>query len=269
MGRSAASDPVLTFMEPAGRPGFAALVVHGWGVHSAQYEPLATAIAARGGLAALLDLPGHGPAPGPRPFSLQATQDSILAALAALDGRLGAPAAIAADSAGAMFTVSLGRRLGTRRTALLAPGVFPRWRHLVSPRAIAELAGLLVGQALPLDGWRLETVSTNRQFLAEHRADPYTMKSSGVRYVLTVVHAVLVAVASASPQIQGDVRIWQGGADQVLQPWGARLLKARLGGRRASLRVVEGASHSLIWDPRSGAEVTAEIADWLAAGFER
>lgn len=253
----------LRLWQPVSAPRVVVLVVHGWGIHAVPYDALCASLALAGARCAALNLPGHGPNSDPRDFSYANAMSALRHALEICRKDRAITPVVVAESAGADFVLSLGGELGDTPLALLAPGVLPRLRQLISPRSVWELVALLLGRRLRLDTWRLESVCSDQTFLAARRADPFTRLTADRTYVGAVLHAGLRGVLICAHQVRGSVRIWHGSRDRLLSPLGSRLLLLLLGSRDKSLRIVTGAEHGLIWDRAHGPAVIDEVTQWV------
>ncbi|WP_242107450.1 alpha/beta hydrolase [Luteimonas aquatica] len=129
--------------------GPAVLVLHGWGGHSGQMQPLAEALVAAGLRAVAIDGPGHGASQTRRPGDRRSSFIEVADALRAVAAELGPLAGLIAHSGGAA-AVGLAVREGWTpppRLVFLAPFVHPAaalepfGRHLgVTPRVMAAFA---------------------------------------------------------------------------------------------------------------------------------
>jgi pimeloyl-ACP methyl ester carboxylesterase len=107
------------------------MLVHGWGGWSAQFGPIAQALASSGVAATAIDLPGHGSDTARRSDPFQAAD-----ALRALADRLGPPALVVAHSFGALAAVLAFHEDPPPAAVFLAPA-------LSTDAAIAQFAQTL------------------------------------------------------------------------------------------------------------------------------
>jgi pimeloyl-ACP methyl ester carboxylesterase len=124
---SAALDAAETFtLQSAGRTlrgwawkgdGVPILLVHGWGGHTGQMTPLATALAAAGHRVVGVDMPGHGRSQGTQSSLVHFTQ--ALESAARLFGPFAGVVAHSFGCAGATFAFS--RSLIAKRAVFIAP----------------------------------------------------------------------------------------------------------------------------------------------------
>ncbi len=236
-------------------------------MHATPYANLGEAICRRGGAAFGLDLPGHGRALATKSPSLHELIAIVRAAVTGVSNDLpAAKLAIVGDSAGGTYSLAASPIDGVQKVALLAPGLLPRWHQLLGARALRDGAELLISGRLPLLGWRVEDGSRSATFIEQRRADPLALSNVDRRYVWSVARAVVRALISGAPSLAGEVRIWHGTGDKILSPLGSRILMRRLRTADASLRIVSGGDHGLLWDPEHGVQVTSEVADWLCEG---
>jgi pimeloyl-ACP methyl ester carboxylesterase len=134
--------------KPAGeRP--MVLLVHGWAGSGKQMLPLGAALAAAGMDPVLIDLPAHGRSDGWR-----CTMPQIVAALFAVQRRLGPARAIVAHSMGAVASLhAIAHGLSAERVVIMAPSSPPasvlRW--------FADTFGLDEGMQMRMR-WRIETI---------------------------------------------------------------------------------------------------------------
>lgn len=245
------------------KPRARVLVVPGWGMHAEPYAPLASALALEGVHVACLTLPGHGTIAGTSEFTTASATEAIRSAFVRL-GSLSPrrPVAVVAESAGASFAIAALAADEPCCWALLAPGVLPRMRQLLSWQGTRDAMRLLIRGRMPILGWRLDSVSSNPQFVSERRSDPHAMAQATRQYVWVVARSTVAALLIA-PRLTRPVQIWHGTGDQLLNPWGSRILARRIGSSDTTVRMVPGADHGLVWDAVHGPAVSREVGRWI------
>jgi alpha-beta hydrolase superfamily lysophospholipase len=243
-----------------------ALLVHGWGLHPKFYAPLAEEIARQAGFVVGIALPS--------PLSNRGSTRRFYRLVAeALDAFIlygtslarGRRLSLIGESLGATYIVSRGHRIPRdARLALIAPGLILRSKQLLSRRALDDVPNLLLRDRMDLT-WRLEAVSSNTEFITAIESDPATLLTSNRAYVFSAFEATIRAVSLGAAQIHSPVRIWQGEADRLLNPVGARLLRRALKSREKTLVLVPTGEHGLIWDLTNGDLVCREVGTWLSS----
>jgi pimeloyl-ACP methyl ester carboxylesterase len=120
-------DAALTVISPAVAPhGPLALLVHGWGGHARQLQPLAEALGQHGFRPVLLEMPGHGGSAG-SVSSLPQFARAIEYAAARLQQEGHRIGLVAAHSLGANAAAhAVSRGLPAARLVLIAPPASPR-----------------------------------------------------------------------------------------------------------------------------------------------
>jgi pimeloyl-ACP methyl ester carboxylesterase len=122
------------------------LLMHGWGGHAAQMQPLALELAARGMRAVVLDAPGHGDSGPSRLGGGRSTFFDFADALGEAHALLGPAVALAAHSGGGVAAhLALRAGLPVRRLVLLAPMTRParyadRYREVLGIPARVDAA---------------------------------------------------------------------------------------------------------------------------------
>lgn len=132
-------DAQLTVYTPSVAPhGPVALLVHGWGGHARQMQPLAETLAQQGWRPVLLEMPAHGRSAG-RTSNLPQFARAIDYAVGRLRQEGHRVGLLAAHSLGANAAAyAAGRGLGIDRLVLLAPPASPR----AYTRYFAQVFGL-------------------------------------------------------------------------------------------------------------------------------
>jgi len=195
---------------PVGGPAF--VLVHGIGVSSRYFRPLALELV-RHGSVYLIDLPGYGAAPDPRTeVTLDGHADAVASLLRGLTAR---ETVVVGHSMGAQVVVSLARRHPplVSRLVLLGPTMEPGRRTAV--QAIARLLVDGTREPLAVNG----IVFTDYIFRA---GPPYTIRQ--------LPHLLRDRLEERIAGVPVPVRVVRGTRDPIVsQPW-ARLLARRAGG---------------------------------------
>jgi alpha-beta hydrolase superfamily lysophospholipase len=167
---------------------------------------------------------------------------------------------VVAESLGASYVLSSRTLTMADRAVFVAPGVLARWSQVLSPRAIRDIPAMVLGRPIALDGWRLDAVSDNQEYLSAIRNSSLAAHTSEPEYVRRAIRSAIKALIRPGPA--GHNWIIQGTDDAVVSPMGAKLLARRLA-PRCHLSLISHAAHGLLWDERLGTELSAAIARFL------
>jgi pimeloyl-ACP methyl ester carboxylesterase len=234
------------------------VLVPGWGAHPCYYGDLIAEILALGRSVVSVWPRSEQTRDQTSPAHFQALPDLVaVVRRASASGEV----AVVAESLGASYLLATGLCRGNDRVAFVAPGLMLRPRQLLSPRGLGDLVRLVRGSGLPLEGWRVEHVSTNPRFLEIVETSHLVPPASSRAYVLLAVWAA--ARAAMRPRTGHHNLIIQGSADSLIHPLGARYLHWRLGTKHSELCLVTGAPHGLLWDERFGLQTARQITEYL------
>jgi alpha-beta hydrolase superfamily lysophospholipase len=100
-----------------------------------------------------------------------------------------------------------------------------------------------------LTGWRLTVSSADEDFIRERRTNELAQSSVSVGYLTRLGRAILGLGLVRRVRIDCPVLLAYGSDDRVVAPWGCRRLYSRISNPDKTLLVVQGARHTVLWDP--------------------
>lgn len=221
------------------------LLVHGLGVSSRYFQPVAAELS-RTGRVFVVDLPGYGAAPNPRQDVSLADHAEVLAGVVAEIGRRwpgGGPPVIAGHSMGANVVAELALRHPdvAKRIVLMAPTIEPPRRAF--PAAAARLLHDAVREPP-----RVVVLAATEYFLR-----------CGLPYLLRQTpHVLSDRLEERMPKLRARILVICGDRDPIVgEAWGRRLADLA---PDAEYRTVSGPHVVMHTDPRTIADC---IARWI------
>lgn len=255
---------------PGPASGDAVVVVPGIGLHSGPYRVVAGALAPAGHHVVGLDLRGHGHSGGARgtvPGSreIRADLDAVVewvrmagdvARVHLLGESMGGLVALDYAAGGAGRLASL---------VLVAPAIRVACAQVARLETLALVPALLTPRrpALDVAGVRLDEATVDEAFKRARRADPLAHNVVSPGYLLGLAR-LRARWRDKARRTTVPTLIVHGRQDAILDWRGARALHAALGARVRELVLLDGARHTLFWDP-AAPEVFARLRGWLAA----
>jgi pimeloyl-ACP methyl ester carboxylesterase len=239
-----------------GSTGDPILLVPGWGAHPFYFGDLVRALVEGKNMVV-----ASWPSKDPNKVSSTAHYDALAAEIDQLRNGVDAPIKVVAESLGAAFVLGSGLLHPHDIAVFVSPGLFPRFRQVVSLRAASDLVRLVSRDELPLHGWRLESVSDNEEFRDIVRSANLAPSHSDRRYVSAAVRATLKT--AIRPRGAGKNLIMSGSLDRLLTPFGSAYLAWRLSDADTRLRVFPHAGHGILWDAHVGRNAATEIAEFF------
>jgi len=247
-------------------PRYTFALVHGLCEHSARYDGVARALAARGCSVHAFDRRGHGRSEGARrdaPSFEHLVDD--LERFVGFVMRLEPARSVVllAHSFGALEAAALlAERKLPLAAAVLSAAPFARPANVseaVPPFARAlgrALPRLRVPAELPL-----QSLSRDPEVVRRYRADPLVGHSLSARMASIALEAIGGGPGWA-PEIQLPLLMVHGADDAIAPPQGARRFFDALGSEDRELRVYPGLRHEVLFEPE-GEEVLREIGAFL------
>lgn len=257
--------------EPLATSSVLILVLHGIGFHAKPYMVAAENIGVAGATFAALDFRGHGGSGGIRGelVSPQRMVDDIAEWVAHMRATLQASATflIAESMAGPYgFLYAIQNPQMLNGLVAVAPAVLASWRQALHPNSL-KASMMLLGNAsspvIELGGSRLRSGSRDSRFVFERSEDTIALQTISPKYVLRIGEAIGKLMTQGSLSTQAPVLILHGNRDNILSPWGSRLLHHRLRSPDKSLVILPGAYHTLLWDDTSPT-VFNIIGSWIS-----
>ncbi len=237
------------------------VLVPGWGAHPRYYGGLIRALLTE--RARVMSAWSSGQNGAPLDAHYRHLADLFLRARATSEATgVGA----VAESLGATYLLSDDVLTSTDRAVLLAPGLFLRWRQIASRPALHDFLTLIREGRVPFTDWRLDSVSNNPELRALVHSSQLAPRYSDRAYVWHALKAAIGAIIS--PSAPGDTWIIQSKADELVSPFGAKLLARRLGKTRCRLTLVSHSAHGILWDQNQGAALSSDIAKFLVPGSD-
>jgi lysophospholipase len=248
----------------------AVIVVPGIGLHSAPYRVVADALVPAGHHVVGIDLRGHGHSGGtrgtvPGPREIAADIDAVTGFLRTthrvprvhlLGESMGGLVALNYASARPRQLASL---------VLVAPAIRVACAQVARASTLALAPALLTPQrpVLDLAGARLDEATVDEEFKRTRRADPVAHNVISIRYLLGLAR-LRARWRDKARRVTVPTLIFHGRRDAILDWRGSRALHAAIGATVRELVLLDGARHTLFWDPAAPA-VFARLRDWLTA----
>ena len=255
----------------SGRPRVLVAAVHGLGEHSVRYAALADALCAAGWVMAVIDLPGHGDAPGARGDmrSWLTVRDHAIRALwtapLALDADLERlPRVLLGHSMGGVLALDYALAHPRELTAVVAtaPGLrssIPPWWKLALAN-VARVTAPAVGFPHGLDE---SGMSRDPEVLKARAEDPLVHDRISPR----LYHAFNEArqrVLRDARRLAVPALLLHGEADRVVDPAGSAEFAAAAPRDLVTLRTYPGAYHEVLNDP-GREQVIGDLIAWVDA----
>ncbi|MBZ6227714.1 alpha/beta hydrolase [Streptomyces olivaceus] len=242
---------------PAGRPRYAALLVHGYGEHIGRYEEVAGVLTAHGAAVYGVDHTGHGRSDGERvlieDFEDVVTDVQAVAELARA-ARPGLPFVVVGHSMGGLIAARHAQRHPEGLTALVLSGpVIGDWELPRRLLALEEIPDIPISPA---------SLSRDPAVGAAYAADPLVWHGPMKRPTLEAFVRTLDTVARGGG-VGGLPLLWVHGEDDRLVPLsGSRPGVESLSGGDLTVRTYPGARHE-IFNETNRAEVFADVTGFL------
>ncbi|MGV9292099.1 alpha/beta hydrolase [Streptomyces sp. NPDC003719] len=242
---------------PAGRPRYAALLIHGYGEHSGRYEEVAGVLTSHGAVVYAPDHLGHGASDGERVLiedfeDVVADVDAV--AELARAAHPGLPVVVIGHSMGGLIASRYAQRHPDGLAALVLSGpVIGDWEL---PRRLLAL------DEIPDTPISPSSLSRDPAVGAAYAADPLVWHGPMKRPTLEAFVRTLETVAKG-----GDVGrlplLWVHGDDDRLVPLpGSRVGVERLAGGDLTERIYPGARHE-VFNETNRAEVFTDVTRFL------
>lgn len=246
-----------------------ALVLHGIGFHSEPYQVLANGLNHQGIDVYAVDARGHGRSAGVRGRVPTAAQirDDINAVIAII--RRTAPDTrifLVGESMGSAFAFAYltGPSSKVAGAVLLAPPLKIRMSQFSKGSTLLKAVyGLLRPDVavFSLVDSRLEESSRSKEFVAQRRSDPLAYQKVSIRYLLGIFQLTKNWKTTAR-NINIPLLVMHGSEDPIVDLSATERFFALVASPDKKLFVVEGASHTLLWDPKTP-DVIETINSWL------
>lgn len=248
------------------------LLLHGIAFHARPYKIVAQSVVVEGATFAALDIRGHGQSSGTQselPSTARMVQD-ISDWVEHLQATfIGVPTFLIAESMsgpyGTLYT--LDHPGCVDGLVLIAPATLPNWRQLVMGDSLHTLVSAITKPHAPsidLRGERLRMGSNEDEFPELRVRDPDAIQVVSPQYVLRIGKAIVRLMGRLSMTTATPVLILHGGSDNILSPFGSRILYHRIASSDKNLMILPGANHTLFWD-QSSIAVYSIISEWIKA----
>ncbi len=245
-------------------------VLHGIGFNGEPYSSIIDDLPLQGTGLAALDLRGHGSSGGKR-GSLP-HHDRILADVFEWLDLLrqeysGLPLYLLGESMGAIYGTLFAKAHGDTISGLIlaAPPMFPSMTQIVhfdTARTILSMVIPFVRHQIVLTGWRLTVGSADQEFIEYRRTSPKALSSVSIGYLVRLGRAIAGIGLMGRVQIDCPVFLTFGTDDKVVSPLGCRWLFARIANSDKTLLAIQGARHTVLWDPFS-AKLFSGLSPWI------
>ncbi|MDA1188693.1 MAG: alpha/beta fold hydrolase [Chloroflexi bacterium] len=246
-------------------------IIHGIAYHAEPYVQALTEATPNGWLVAGLDLRGHGYSEGVR--GVRMPRKRITRDIDEWLDRLqhdhpGVPITLLGESMGSVYALRYARKHSNRITGLVllaTVGLLAR-PQVFHWSAVGEFLYGLVRPFHPITnviGWRLLLSTRDPEFVRMRSTDAITFNRVSGMYLLDIGLAAVGNILGGGT-LSCPVLMVHGGEDKVVSPLGARLIAKRLKTPDTTLNIVEGAEHTVPWDP-TAPETKRFIRDWLGA----
>jgi acylglycerol lipase len=249
----------------AGRP--VALFLHGIGMHGEPYAAIAAGFTSRNIPFVVPDLRGHGRSEGTRgelapPHVLRADLGAMIEWIH--QRYPNAPIVLLGDSMGGVIATDYAWR-GEQRLAALALIVPAFGLHKTQwDKPGDDLKNLLTKGRIPLGTEaKLSPSTQSKGFLKARLADKLALQEVKLSY-LTTIGAMQAEWPRAADAVELPLFVCVGGKDKVIDNALARRFfdRAATPKEDKTWRQVEGAYHTVCWDP-STPEIVAELVQWI------
>jgi acylglycerol lipase len=251
---------------PDGDPVGVVLIGHGLGEHCGRYANVAEALVPAGYAVWGMDHQGHGRSSGRRTHIRRYRDfvDDVDVVRRHVAGvHPGVPLFLLGHSMGGNIALgyALEHQEALRGLVLSAPALTV---PADVPRLLVLVSGLLgrLAPRLRVAAVDAAKISRDPDVVAAYRGDP--LVCSG-KYTAGLGFALLGAMRSFPDRV-GDLRlpllILHGGADELADPAGSRMLEARVGSDDLTVRYYPGLYHEIFNEPEQN-EVLADLRGWL------
>lgn len=244
------------------------LFVHGMAEHSGRYQEVAEHFASLGYCCHALDLRGLGRSEGPRGHAdsfWDLIDDTALLADTIRSGDTSHPLFLVGHSMGGLIVLATGLKYPAVFNGIIAssPALevrmpLPGWK-----KALATLSAKLMPRLSVDNGIRGKIALRDPAEIKSYDEDPllYTKVTAGFYASFSQVMAETLANAA---KFSLPLLVIQAGADQILNPEGARMFAEHAGVDDKKFIMYEGLYHALFSEPEK-AQVFDDMAAWLKA----
>lgn len=241
----------------------ALILVHGIAMYSGVYESGLDRMADSPSFSVAVDLPGHG-------SNTDRDLDETFAHAAEVTATNGAEAAVVAgESMGCahvarLSTAVLNRGLDIAGHILFAPPMqFDAWTlwtwsaQMLNPNQIGRLAKARIDL-----GVALRDLVRDPEWARRLLDDPMVKSEASFLYLLrSAIHTL--RLGSELQRLKAPTLLIQGTRDLLMGRRNLELAADALGDIEKRVELVDGAGHSLFWDPKTD-EVIQLVRDWLS-----
>jgi acylglycerol lipase len=253
-------------------PRAVVLVLHGIGSHGGPYKVVADQLNAQGIAVYAIDARGHGLSCGPRdkfPATNIENQD-IRGMLQFLrEAHPNTKIFLLGDSMGGVQAMDYARTYSDDLAGLIlvVPAIkVPFFKQLDTHRNAQLLPYLIFAPDAPsvsLTGFRLRQSCRDPKYIAERKTDPLAYDKVSIRYVKQIGAAARHWNTQIAPNITIPTLLLEGGKDPIVSHTASLTFFDRLASKDKTIKVYDGAPHTLLWDPQTPA-VLATIGNWIA-----
>jgi alpha-beta hydrolase superfamily lysophospholipase len=251
---------------PEADPRAVLVVVHGLAEHSGRYQHVAEYFVERGYAVYALDHRGHGRSEGERAHvdrfgELVADLRTFVDLMRQREPERGI--FMIGHSMGGTIATLFAEEHGDVLRGLILSGAFMRPSGGVSP-ALVLVSKLLSAVAPKLGVTPLEASSVSRdpQVVARYDADPLNYRGRVRARMGTELLQAGTAALADLPKITLPILIMHGGADQLADPEGSRLIYEGVSSIDRTLKIYDGLYHEIFNEPEKQ-RVLADVAGWL------
>ena len=251
---------------PAGRPGAAVVIVHGYAEHSGRYGHVAERLVGSGHAVYAFDLRGHGRSDGPR--ALVRALDEHVADLRSFLARVQqrapqVPLFVLGHSMGgtivALFLLS--DQQAVHGAILSGAGLKLRGGPARILQALLSVLGRLAPN-LPLGQLKSEEISRDAAVVSSYDGDPLVYRGRMPAGTASALIRAVRGIRDSMASITVPLLLLHGGADRLTEPDGSRDLYQRAGSRDRTLKVYEGLYHEVFNEPEKE-RVLDDLVGWL------
>lgn len=252
-----------------GRPGRAALLIHGLGDHARAipYLRLRAALVDAGWRVYSFDLPGHGLSEGERVYTpawrcLGDDVNDVIEIAAELEKR---PIFVLGLSMGGLL--ALHAALQARRgivagVVAMAPALSPEGAPWIVRKMLVWIGRFTHATPLPM-GLRPKQISRDDTAVAEYLRDELFQRKCSPGLALALMEG-MAAVQAGAGRMQAPLFVLHGSADRIAPAEASARFIENAGSPDKERKVYLGARHNLLLESNSE-EVIRDVLAWLAA----